>query len=248
MADALQPVIVVPGPEALADTAARWVADTIKASVAARTRCSLALAGGETPRACYQALSRPDLSRDIPWSAVDVYWSDERRVPLDNPASNYAMARAALLDQVPIPSSQIHPAPVEDPDGESAAEQYALALDALPRDAVGRPRFDLILLGLGEDGHTASLFPGDPAITEEQVWVRAVRVSKPPPERLTFTLPVINAARAVLFLVQGAAKRSALQAVRRRDPRVPASLVQPIDGELRFIVDREALVEDPATV
>ena len=128
------------------------------------------------------------------------------------------------------------------------AEAYARELAALPRDASGRPRFDLILLGLGEDGHTASLFPGDPALLEERAWVRAVRASKPPPDRLTLTLPVINASRAVLFLVQGAAKRSALQAVRRRDPRVPASLVQPVNGELRFIVDREALVEDPATV
>lgn len=248
MAEAVQPVIVVPGPEALAETAARWVADTVKAAVAARARGYLALAGGETPRACYRVLSRPPFRDEIPWSAVEVYWSDERRVPLDHPDSNYAMARAALLDHVPIPASQIHPAPVDEPDGQVAAEKYASALAALPRDAAGRPRFDLILLGLGEDGHTASLFPGDPALTDETSWVRAVRASKPPPERLTFTLPAINASRAVLFLVQGAAKRSALQAVRRRDPRLPASLVQPVDGELRFIVDREALVEDPAAV
>ncbi len=248
MTEALQPVIVVPGPEALAETAARWIADTIKAAVTARGRCFWALAGGETPRACYQALSRPGFRQDVPWSAVEAYWSDERLVPLDDPASNYAMARAALLDHVPIPAGQIHPAPVELPDGAAAAEAYARALAALPGDAGGRPRFDLILLGLGEDGHTASLFPGDPAVFEERAWVRAVRASKPPPQRLSLTVPVINASRAVLFLVQGAGKRSALQAVRRRDRRVPASLVQPVDGELRFIVDREALVEDPATV
>jgi 6-phosphogluconolactonase len=248
VAEALQPVIVVPGPEALAETAARWIADTIRASVTARARCFLALAGGETPRACYQVLGGPGFRDEVPWSAVDVYWSDERLVPLDNPASNYATARAALLDHVPIPASQIHPAPVDEPDGARAAEAYARELAILPRDAAGRPRFDLMLLGLGEDGHTASLFPGDPVLLEDRAWVRAVRASKPPPARLTLTLPVINASRGVLFLVQGAAKRSALQAVRRRDPRVPASLVQPVDGELRFIVDREALVEDPATV
>lgn len=248
MAEALQPVIVVPGPDALAETAARWIADTIQGSVATRARCFLALAGGETPRACYRVLGGPGFRHEVPWSAVDVYWSDERRVSLDDPASNYAMARTALLDHVPIPASQIHPAPVDEPDGNLAAEAYAHELAVLPRDTVGRPRFDLILLGLGEDGHTASLFPGDPAVLEERAWVRAVRASKPPPERLTLTLPVINAGRAVLFLVQGAGKRSALQAVRRRDPRVPASLVQPVEGELRFIVDREALVEDPATV
>lgn len=248
MAEAPQPVIVVPGPEALAETAARWVADTIKTAVAARSRCYLALAGGETPRACYETLSRPPFREEVPWSAVHVYWSDERLVPLDDPASNYAMARAALLEYVSIPRAQIHPAPVAERDGRAAAEAYARELMALLRDPAGRPRFDLILLGLGEDGHTASLFPGDAALNAEESWVLAVHVAKPPPNRITLTLPVINAARAILFLVQGAAKRSALQAVRRRDPRLPASHVQPVDGELRFIVDREALVEDPAAV
>jgi 6-phosphogluconolactonase len=248
MPEAPQPVIVVPGPDALAETAARWVADTISAAVTARSRCFLALAGGETPRACYQTLSGPPFHDDVPWAAVHVYWSDERLVPRDDPASNYGMARAALLDRVPIPREQIHPAPVSEPDGRAAAEAYARELAALPRDPGGRPRFDLILLGLGEDGHTASLFPGDPALDDQESWVRAVHAGKPPPNRITFTLPVINAARVILFLVQGAGKRSALQAVRRRDPRLPASHVQPIDGELRFIVDREALVEDPAAV
>src|SRR3989442_1786171 len=203
MAEALQPVIVVPGPEALAETAARRVADTVKAAVTARSRCFLALAGGETPRGCYQALSRSGFRDEIPWSSVHLYWSDERLVPLDDPASNYAMARAALLDHVPIPARQIHPAPVEQPDGALAAEAYARELGALPRDTSDRPRFDLILLGLGEDWPTASLFPGDPVLLEERAWVRAVRASKPPPDRLTLTLPLINASRAVLFLGQG---------------------------------------------
>jgi len=114
------------------------------------------------------------------------------------------------------------------------------ALEGVPRDGNGRPRFDLIHLGLGEDGHTASLFPGDPALEEQTAIVVAVRATKPPPERMTLTFPVLNAARAVLFLVQGAGKREPLAGVLARDPRFPASHVQPVDGELSFIVDRAA--------
>jgi 6-phosphogluconolactonase len=141
------------------------------------------------------------------------------------------MARAALLDHVPIPPKQIFPL-VFDPTP---------ALRRVPADAAGRPRFDVIHLGMGEDGHTASLFPGHPALREAQALVASIHdAPKPPPERLTLTLPVINAARAVLFMVQGASKREALARVLRRDPALPASLVAPVDGELRFIVDRAA--------
>lgn len=241
------PVIVVPGPAALADTAARWIADAIEAAVRDRGACFLALSGGQTPRSSYERLSQDPYRTEVPWGQVHFFWSDERRVPLSDPASNYAMTRATLLDHVPAVPAQIYPMPVEEPDGARAAAVYAQILERVPRDDSGSPRFDLILLGLGEDGHTASLFPGDEALSETRVPVRAVRASKPPADRLTFTLPLINAARSVLFLVQGAEKRSALQATRRRDPRVPAGLVQPRDGELRFIVDREALVEDLAS-
>jgi 6-phosphogluconolactonase len=141
------------------------------------------------------------------------------------------MAKAALLDRVPIPAEQVFPL-VGDPTP---------ALRRVPPDAGGRPRFDVIHLGLGEDGHTASLFPGSPALQEKQALVAAVHnAPKPPPERLTLTLPVVNAARAVLFMVQGASKRAALARVLRRDPAVPASQIQPVDGELQFIVDRAA--------
>jgi len=239
---------VVPGPAALSDTAARWIADTIQGAVRDRAACYLALSGGETPRASYQRLSRDPYPQEVPWAALHVFWSDERRVPYGDPASNFGMARAAFLDHVPIPAAQIFPMPVEEPDGSQAPAAYAQTLRKVPADSAGWPRFDLILLGLGEDGHTASLFPGDDALRETSAPVRAVRAPKPPQERLTLTLPVLNAARSVLFLVQGASKRSALQAARRRDPRLPAGLVQPVAGELRFIVDREALVEDVATV
>jgi 6-phosphogluconolactonase len=226
--------VVVPGPAELAEAVASWTAERITGAVAARRACYLALAGGETPRGGYERLARPPYRDRVPWGSVFVYWSDERQVPLDDPASNYAMAKAALLDHVPIPPEQVFPL-VGDPTP---------ALRRVPQDAAGRPRYDVIHLGLGDDGHTASLFPGSPALQEAQALVAVVHdAPKPPPERLTLTLPVINAARAVLFMVQGASKREALERVRRRDPAVPASHVRPVDGELRFIVDRTATGE-----
>jgi len=223
--------VVVPGPPELAEAAALWTAERITGAVTARRACYLALAGGETPRGCYERLARPPYRESLPWGSVFVYWSDERQVPLDDPASNYAMAKAALLDHVPIPPEQVFPL-VADPTP---------TLRRVPADAGGRPRFDVIHLGLGDDGHTASLFPGSPVLQEVRALAAVVHnAPKPPPERLTFTLPLINAARAVLFMVQGASKREALARVRRRDPDVPASHVQPVDGELQFLVDRAA--------
>lgn len=222
--------IVVAGPGELAEAAAAWTAERIQKAVAGRGACYLALSGGETPRGCYQRLAQPPYQEQVPWGKVFVYWSDERQVPLDDPQSNYAMAKAALLDHVSIPSEQIFPL-VGDP---------MPALAKVPTDPQGRPRFDIIHLGMGEDGHTASLFPGHPALKYETPVVAVLNSPKPPPERLTLSLPVLNAARAVLFMVQGAAKREALARVLRRDPALPASLVQPVDGELTFIVDRAA--------
>ncbi len=231
MVDAIAP-LVVPGPAELADAAARWTAERITAAVAARHACYIALAGGETPRGCYERLAEPPYSEGLPWPSVFVYWSDERQVSLDDPASNYAMAKAALLDHVPIPPEQIF----------SLVQDPVPALLRLPVDRAGLPRFDIIHLGMGEDGHTASLFPGSPALEERQALVYYVHdAPKPPPDRVTLTLPVINAARAVLFMVQGASKREALARVLQRDPALPASRVKPIDGELQFIVDRAAI-------
>ena len=228
-----QPVapVVVPGPAELAATAAAWTAERITTAVGERGACYLALAGGETPRRCYERLARPPYGDGLPWRSVFIYWSDERQVPLDDPASNYAMAKAALLDHVAIPPEQIFPL-VGDPTP---------ALRRIPADDRGWPRLDVIHLGLGEDGHTASLFPGSDALDEQRALVRAIHnAPKPPPDRLTLTLPVLNAARAVLFMVQGASKREALARVLRRDPALPASRVQPVDGELHFVVDQEA--------
>ena len=225
----LRPVVVA-GPEELAEAAAAWTAERIEQAVAARGLCYLALAGGETPRGCYRRLAADPYRQRVPWGNVFVSWSDERQVALDDPASNYAMARTALLDHVPIPAEHVFPL-VGDPGP---------ALARVPADSGGRPRFDIIHLGMGEDGHTASLFPGHPALRYQTAVVAVLNAPKPPPERLTLSIPVLNAARAVLFMVQGAGKREALARVLRRDPALPASLVEPTDGELTFIVDRAA--------
>jgi len=223
--------LVVEGPAALAEAAARWTAERIQRAVADRGSCYLALAGGETPRGCYTRLAQPPYREAVPWARVFVYWSDERQVPLDDPASNFAMAKAALLDHVPIPPEQVFPL-LGDPTP---------ALRRIPTDDRGDPRFDVIHLGLGEDGHTASLFPGSDALQEQRALVLAIHdAPKQPLDRLTLTLPALNAARAVLFMVQGAGKREVLARVLRRDPALPASHVQPVHGELQFIVDKAA--------
>ncbi|MDQ6884894.1 MAG: 6-phosphogluconolactonase [Candidatus Dormibacteraeota bacterium] len=229
MTPALTPIVVA-DVAALAEAAAAWTAERLTRAVAGRGACYVALAGGGTPRGCYQRLAQPPYDGRLAWNRLFVFWSDERQVALDDPESNYGMAKAALLDRVPIPPQQIFPL-VGNPQAD---------LERVPKDGAGRPCFDLILLGLGEDGHTASLFPGDAALDEQRAWVAAVRASKPPPRRLTMTVPVINAARAVLFLVSGEGKRQALAGLLRRDPRLPASRVQPGDGELEVIADRAA--------
>ena len=226
--------LVVDDPAALAEAAAAWTAERIERAVGERSVCYLALAGGETPRGCYERLAQAPYCDTLPWARVFVFWSDERQVPLDDPASNYRMAKEALLDNVPIPPAQIFPF-VNDPVSE---------LLRMPANGEGVPRFDIIHLGLGEDGHTASIFPGSPAMDYPQALIyRETNAPKPPPKRLTLTAPVLNAARAVLFMVQGAGKRDALAQVLRRDPALPASHVQPVDGELQFIVDRAAFAE-----
>lgn len=234
------PITVVDDARAVALTGAARIAEAVSSAVAARGVCFLALAGGETPRGCYEVLARPPFSDELPWAQVVFFWSDERCVPLTDPASNYRLAKETLLDRVPVTPDSVVPAPVDAGTPEVVAERYARALDRVPGGPDGWPRFDLILLGLGEDGHTASLFPGDPVLEERSARVRAVRASKPPPDRITFTLPVLNAARSIVFLVQGAGKREALARVRSGDRSAPAALIRPTEGRVEVIADRSA--------
>ena len=200
----------------------------------------VALAGGHTPRSVYAHLAAAPQRDRVPWERMHVFWSDERCVPPDDPRSNVGLARRVLLDHVPIRPDQIHaPASWEDPD--LAARRYEAELREFFGD--GPPRFDLILLGLGEDGHTASLLPDSPALLERERWVVGVKDAAHPPPRITMTLPVINQAARVVVLAGGEDKADALaralEGTGSREP-VPAGRVGPIRGELLWLVDEAA--------
>jgi 6-phosphogluconolactonase len=230
-------------PESLSEAAARLFVKQSRYAVRVQNRFSVALAGGHTPEHTYQALSQPPFRDQVPWAKVHVFWGDERCVPLDDPRSNAHMAHQALLNHVPIPPNQIHPIRcVQNP--RQAAKEY----ESLLRDffAGGSPRFDLVLLGLGENGHTASIFPNTPAVDEKERWVLAVFVSEQSMWRVTMTPPLINQAAMVAFLVAGTIKARVLRRVldgpfKPRD--LPAQLIQPTSGGLDWIVDEEAYRE-----
>lgn len=226
-------IAVYPDAAALAEGAATLVADLAVSAVAARGRFAVALSGGSTPRGAYEALARPPLRDRVPWGAVHVFWGDERCVPPDDPRSNARMARVALLDHVPTPGGQIHPI-----DGTLSPDEAAARYEAALRTAFGGPPcFDLTLLGLGADGHTASLFPGSPAVEERGRWAVGVRGD---PDRVSLTLPTLNASKAVAFLVAGGAKVPALRRVLSQDGALPASLVRPTSGDVHWLVQQDA--------
>jgi 6-phosphogluconolactonase len=204
--------------------------------------CHIALAGGGTPRRFYRALATAGAARD--WHQIHFWFGDERAVPADHPDSNYRMARETLFDHLPVPAGNIHPMPVPDVVSAAtlaeAAREYETALRQLPQED-GRPRFDLVLLGMGADGHTASLFPGTDAVGESRRMVMAVWVPQLSAWRLTLTLPVLNAARHVWVMVTGKAKATVLrQVLARREPLLPIQRLQPQAG-IDWFVDAAAM-------
>ncbi len=206
-----------------------------------RGRFTVALSGGSTPRGLHEELVR-DFASQLPWQNVFFFWSDERHVPPTDPESNYRMANETLLSKLPIPSDHIFRIPAEMPNAGEAAEAYELALHKFFRPAASSfPRFDLILLGMGPDGHTASLFPGTTALEEKRHWVVANWVEKFSTFRITFTYPVLNSATSVMFLVSGADK-AAMVARALKDPaaNLPCQGVRPVDGELSWFLDQAA--------
>ena len=189
---------VVAAAAELPDIAARRIALIVEQAITRHGRATLALAGGTTPREVYRRLAQ---TRGLAWDRVEIFFGDERAVPPDDPESNYRMAREALLEAVSIPSRNVHRMPAEQPERETAAAEYAARLPE---------RFDLVILGIGEDGHTASLFPGAAALGETRHRVVAVQGPKAPYQRLTITPPVIAAAHEVVMLVSGAGKTEAV--------------------------------------
>jgi len=213
-------LVVLPDPASVA----RAAADEFVTAAASAERFAVCLSGGSTPQATHRLLASPEYAGRVDWQRCHVFFGDERRVPLDDPRSNYHNARTALLDHVPIPQAQVHPL--------TSADLY----EGLLRSFFGAScDFDLLFLGIGDDGHTASLFPGSVSLMEAERWV-----VEPPDvvagmSRLTLTLPALNAARRTLFLATGGAKREPLSRIRTGTP-LPAGLVE--GG--RFLVDRAA--------
>lgn len=240
------PVVrVAPDAAALARLAAEEVVLRAEAAVAARGRFAIALAGGSTPRALHALLADPDepFRARIPWERAHVFFGDERHVPPDHPDSNYGMARATLLAKVPIPAGNVHRIRAElEPDAAAAEyeEELRRVLGAGSPDA-GKPRLDLALLGLGADGHTASLFPGSPALLEASRLVAAPWVEHLRHHRITLTLPALRAARAAAFLVSGAGKAARVADVLEgAGASLPAGLVRPVEGDLLWLLDAPA--------
>jgi len=234
----------------LARTAARWFVDWAWQNIAKDGNFNVALSGGSTPQELYRVQATPEFRAQVDWPRVHLFWGDERAVPPERPESNYGMARRELLVRVPVPSSNVHRMEAEDPNIGRAAHNYEATLRRfLPLDDRGFPRFHLIFLGLGSDGHTASLFPCSKLLRETSRWVSTPLVPKLGARRMTLTLPVIEAARRVLFLVAGAEKASILYEVlcARREPPLPAQMVKPREGERLFLVDEAAAAKISTT-
>ncbi len=231
---------VYPDLESLSQAAAGLFVQQAMKAVAARGRFSVALSGGSTPRRTYELLAQSPFRDQVSWAQVHVFWGDERCVPLEDPRSNARLARQAFLDAVPIPPEQVH-AILCHPSPREAAVAYEARLRSF--FAQQAPCFDLIFLGLGENGHTASLFPHTPVLAERERWAAPVYAAEQDLYRVTLTPVIINQAAAVAFLVAGAAKAGVLKEVLQGpfDPqRLPAQLVHPGAGELLWLVDLDA--------
>ncbi len=237
-------VHVYANPAEVARGAARLFIDYAWQAIAKDGRFMVALSGGTTPRAMFANLASDEFRGQVDWAKVHVFWSDERAVPPDNSESNYGMARRELLIRVPIPEANVHRMEAEKANiGRAAHEYEELLRKYLDLDDRGFPRFHLIYLGLGTEGHTASLFPGGRVDRQTSRWVSTPMVTKLNARRMTLTLPVLDAAMRVAFLVVGEEKADILHKVLQEkcEPPLPAQLVQPRDRGLKlFLVDKEA--------
>ena len=250
-------ILVFDDKQQLGTTAAELVCQLADSAVSVKGWFSLLLAGGSTPRTLYGLLASERFSGAMPWENTHLFWGDERMVGPGHPESNYRMVREAMIDHVPLPAGNVYPVPTaEAQDAADAAGRYALTIEKFfaERGAAPEqgefPRFDLVLLGIGSDGHTASLFPGGPELNESKSLTAAVRAPAgyATTERVSVTLPVINAAAYVLFMATGQEKRLVLESV--LDPadqsrtKYPSALVAPADGRLLWYLDRDAAPEN----
>ncbi|MEP6590686.1 MAG: 6-phosphogluconolactonase [Gemmatimonadota bacterium] len=229
--------VVADAAELAQRAAARFVA-SVRQAIAERDRCVVLLSGGTTPRATFEQIATPAMSQQVDWSRLHLAFADERCVPATDPRSNYRLVRETLAAHVPLPEAQLHRVLTELPPREAA-----LAYERTLRTLLGVDRPDLIFLGLGDDGHTASLFPGHAPVREQVRWVVADELQEQAIWRVTTTPPLLNAAREIVFLVSGAAKADVLHAVLEppRDPdSLPAQVIRPVAGRLDWLVDAAA--------
>ena len=230
-----------PDLERLSRAAAEHFVDLARQAVADRGRFAVALSGGSTPKSLYALLATEEFLRRVDWPRVHVFWGDERCVPPDHVDSSYRMAKEILLDHVPLPSEQVYRIRGEIEPALAAAEYDSLLHDFFGE--VSGPRFDLLLLGMGDDGHTASLFPNTAALNERERWVVENYVEAKHMWRITLSPPTINAAANIAFLVSGAEKAERLRQVLKGDYQphlLPAQIVKPVNGHLLWFVDEAA--------
>ena len=233
---------VLPDPQAVAHRVADWLTEQAEAKEGPFV---IALSGGSTPKRLYEILATSEFATRFPWSRTELFFGDERFVPPQDAQSNYRMVNEALLSKVDVPHERVHRMPSEG-DPEEAVQSYERDLRATYGSNTlrpGRPLFDVVLLGLGENGHTASLFPGTAVLEECRAWVGTCVPHDAPNRRLTLTYPAIASSAHVLFLVTGEGKRDVLGRVRTRDPAQPASHIT-TEGELIWVLDEKAAGRD----
>jgi 6-phosphogluconolactonase len=236
-----QKIIVKKNAAMLAQKATTLFHETAKESIGRQGRFVVAISGGSTPRRMYRMLAEEPCGSAIPWDKTYIFWVDERCVPENDPASNYGSAKKDFLNRVPVPEAQVYPMPGELPPKQGAQNYQKALIDFFQLEDGRFPSFDQIFLGMGSDGHTASLFPGQAALDERKRLIVAVKGGNPNINRLTVTVPVLNRARQIVFLISGKEKASSLKTVfEDRKNQLPAQRIRPLNGELIWLLDQEA--------
>ena len=237
---------VVESTTELAVKAAQIFCDAAREAVAARGQFAVAISGGSTPRAMHRLLTTDSYRSSIPWQHVHLFWVDERLVPAEDPASNFGLARSDLIEHVPIPPDNVHPMLLSDTPASAAVAYQKTLADFFLETEGDFPVFDLIILGIGTDGHTASIFPADRNALQTRNWVVAVKGGIPDVHRLTLSAPVLNHARNIVFLAAGSDKAGVVKtALTDVTAGLPASRIQPTNGRLHWILDRLAAARLP---
>jgi len=234
-------VIIEPNAADLARKGAEMFSKSAKDSVGLRGRFTVTISGGSTPRHMHRILAEEPYLSEIPWGKTHIFWADERCVPENNPASNFGLARKDFVDQVPVPPNQIHPMPADASPMEGAEIYQKAVIDIFHLRKGESPVFDLILLGIGKDGHTASLFPGQKTPDDKERFVIPVKGGDPFVSRLTMTLSVINHAKNIIFMASGENKADIVKTILEfPQARLPAQSIQPVNGTLTWLLDRES--------